>query len=186
MGAEVIVHDQSAKDYDTNHESGFNESTPVNTNVPDRLPKHHLKVEDIFQRQAEGSDEGEGSSVTTNKSKDANRPKSPRPKTLPGLNKNGKDNGVPGLAQLAGNALLNSPQAPQQVKAFAKTLVEGLITDTMAVKEGVEISIDMGDTLDVSGGALETGDECVTTGCDDTTDISFSLATETENPNVES
>ena len=184
--AEVIVHDQSAKDYDTNHESGFNESTPVNTNVTDRLPKHHLKVEDIFQRQAEGSEKVEGSSVTTNKSKDVNRPKSPRPKTLPGLNKNGKDNGVPGLAQLAGNALLNSPQAPQQVKAFAKTLVEGLITDTMAVKEGIELSTDMGDTLDVSGGALETGDECVTTGCDDTTDISFSLATETENPNVES
>ena len=63
----------------------------------------------------------------------AHRSKSPRPKTLPGLTKScSESQAIPGLVQLAGSALLNSPQAPLQVKAFAKTLVEGLITDTMA------------------------------------------------------
>ena len=75
----------------------------------------------------------------------AKRSKSPRPKTLPGL-LTGENNKIPGLAQLAGTALLNSPQAPQQVKAFAKTLVEGLMTDSM----GHGLRGDEGDATDVS------------------------------------
>ena len=38
---------------------------------------------------------------------------------------------IPGLKQLAGTALINSPLAPQPVKAYAKNLVEGLILDTI-------------------------------------------------------
>ena len=79
------------------------------------------------------------------------RSRSPRPKTLPGLVTNKAE--IPGLAQLAGTALLNSPQAPQQVKAFAKTLVEGLLIDC---QQDV--------TLPTDG----EGDEA--------TDVSFSLA----------
>jgi len=66
------------------------------------------------------------------------RSRSPRPQTLPGLVREGEQQDecavtkIPGLAQLAGSALLNSPQAPQQVKAFARNLVEGLLSDTIA------------------------------------------------------
>ena len=150
------------------------------------VPMHHLNVENTSLNQSGAFEEGEIIVVTSNKSKDIHRPKSPRPKTLPGLNKNGKDNSIPGLAQLAGNALLNSPQAPQQVKAFAKTLVEGLITDSMTVKEDNELSAGIGDNLKESHAASELGDEYATTGCDDTTDISFSLTTETEEATIES
>jgi len=87
------------------------------------------------------------------------RSRSPRPKTLPGLvasSKPDKDQKIPGLAQLAGTALLNSPQAPQQVKAFAKTLVEGIITDCTVVQPPPTADDDVVD--------------------DEATDVSFSLA----------
>ena len=67
----------------------------------------------------------------------------------------------------------------------AKHLVEGLITDSIAAKEDNELSTGIGDNLNESRGNLEVGDEHNTTGCDDTTDISFSLATETEDPTIE-
>ena len=66
------------------------------------------------------------------------RSRSPRPQTLPGLVRDGEAEDdaavmkIPGLKQLAGTALINSPQAPQPVKAFASTLVEGLLMDTIA------------------------------------------------------
>ena len=161
------------------------ESNVINSDRPDKVSNHHLKVEKISLRPSEESEEGESGLATSTENKGVHRPKSPRPKTLPGLNKNGKDSSIPGLAQLAGNALLNSPQAPQQVKAFAKTLVEGLITDSIAAKEDNELSTGIGDNLNESRGNLEVGDEHNTTGCDDTTDISFSLATETEDPTIE-
>ena len=161
------------------------ESNVVNSDGPDKASKHHLNVEKISLRPSEES-EGESGLATSTENKGVHRPKSPRPKTLPGLNKNGKDSSIPGLAQLAGNALLNSPQAPQQVKAFAKTLVEGLITDSIAAKEDNELSTGIADNLNESHGNLEVGDEHNTTGCDDTTDISFSLATETEDHTIES
>jgi len=61
------------------------------------------------------------------------RSKSPRPKTLPGLGKDGKPQDVfytkaPGLVE---RALADSPHAPQQVKAFAKNLVDGVFSDTI-------------------------------------------------------
>ena len=163
-----------------------NESGDIDVDAPQKVEMHHLTVEKISLRQSETLEEGESGIVDSSPSKDVLRPKSPRPKTLPGLNKNGKDNSIPGLAQLAGNALLNSPQAPQQVKAFAKTLVEGLITDSMAVKEDNEHSAGIVDNINESHENIETGDEYATTGCDDTTDISFSLATETEDQTIES
>ena len=68
---------------------------------------------------------------------------------------------IPGLAQLAGKALLNSPQAPQQVKAFARTLVEGLLIDCTGQQQ-VETT---------ATGAPPTDGEG-----DEATDVSFSLA----------
>ena len=114
-----------------------------------------------------------------------NRPVSPRPKTLPGLNQNGKEN-IPGLVQLAGNALLNSPQAPQQVKAFAKTLVEGLLSDSIVNKEEDEGDANDMDKVKDSSNLTSEMDEEGTAGCDDMTDVSLSLATEaTETQNLE-
>ena len=114
---------------------------------------------------------------------DSHRSKSPRPKTLPGLP---KSTSIPGLAQLAGNVLLNSPQAPQQVKAFAKTLVEGLITDSVTNgkrDDNAECQVvhNLENPLQVS--AAEDGIDIV--GCDDMTDISLSLATETDGNDME-
>ena len=114
-----------------------------------------------------------------------NRPVSPRPKTLPGLNQNGKEH-IPGLVQLAGNALLNSPQAPQQVKAFAKTLVEGLLSDSIVNKEEDEGDANDMDKVKDSSNLTSEMDEEGTAGCDDMTDVSLSLATEaTETQNLE-
>ena len=66
------------------------------------------------------------------------RSRSPRPQTLPGLVRDGEAEDetsavmkIPGLKQLAGTALINSPHAPQPVKTYAKNLVEGLILDTI-------------------------------------------------------
>merc|ERR1719295_1871669 len=97
------------------------------------------------------------------------RSRSPRPQTLPGLVTNSNSNKeqhqkIPGLAQLAGTALLNSPQAPQQVKAFAKTLVEGLITDTVAAT------------------AMEQESANVEETDNEATDVSFSLAADEDMP----
>ena len=64
---------------------------------------------------------------------------------IPGLVREGEQQDavtkIPGLAQLAGSALLNSPQAPQQVKAFARNLVEGLLSDTMAKQVNANLEI---------------------------------------------
>ena len=82
---------------------------------------------------------------------------SPRPSTLPGLNPNGSAgkkrgksgmSGIPGLKQLAGQAILSSPQAPTQVKAFARTLVDDCMTDTMS--KGISDSLQVDDGTDIS------------------------------------
>ena len=86
------------------------------------------------------------------------RSRSPRPKTLPGLVSSSNKAEIPGLAQLAGKALLNSPQAPQQVKAFARTLVEGLLIDCTGQQQVETIA----PPTDGEG--------------DEATDVSFSLA----------
>ena len=170
------------------------ETTPVNKNTPDKIDIKHTETRIEGKESSEINLDGSLQSVIVlnnghlKKSKeiDSHRPKSPRPKTLPGLNKNGKEKSIPGLAQLAGNALLNSPQAPQQVKAFAKTLVEGLITDSITAKEGNEDCNEATDNLkNESQPNSELGDECGVTGCDDMTDASLSLATETEGHNIE-
>lgn len=57
---------------------------------------------------------------------------SSRPSTLPGLHDQMQKKGVPGLAHLAGLAVLESPKAPTDVKAFAKTLVDGLLIETIS------------------------------------------------------
>ena len=73
------------------------------------------------------------------------RSRSPRPQTLPGLVRDGEAEDeaaavmkIPGLKQLAGTALINSPLAPQPVKAYAKNLVEGLILDTITKQVPLE------------------------------------------------
>lgn len=50
----------------------------------------------------------------------------PRPSSLPGL-----VSAPDKLFRLAGKVVLTSPTAPTQVKAYARTLVEGIITDTI-------------------------------------------------------
>ena len=50
----------------------------------------------------------------------------PRPSSLPGL-----ISGPDKLTCLAGKAVMDSPKAPTNVKAFARSLVQGLITDTI-------------------------------------------------------
>ena len=126
----------------------------------------------------------EANNIASERNK-TNRPVSPRPKTLPGLNQNGKEN-IPGLAQLAGNALLNSPQAPQQVKAFAKTLVEGLLSDSIVNKEEDDGEANDMEKVKDSSNVTSEMDEEGTAGCDDMTDVSLSLATEApETQNLE-
>jgi hypothetical protein len=48
---------------------------------------------------------------------------------------------IPGLKQLAGTALINSPLAPPPVKAYAKTLVEGLILDTITKQVPITMAL---------------------------------------------
>ncbi len=74
---------------------------------------------------------GEGSGETSTDEGGGHKDRSPRPSTLPGLNEGdlATRRGVPGLRALAGKAVLDSPQAPPEVKTFAKTMVEGLLTD---------------------------------------------------------
>lgn len=103
------------------------------------------------------------------------RSKSPRPQTLPGLKKtDGTGQGsIPGLVQLAGNALLKSPQAPQQVKAYAKNLVDGLLTDTIT-----KAVSDSEDPNNSDGGQNSNP----ATGGGEETDVSLSLNTEEPEP----
>ena len=97
----------------------------------------------------EGKDSDAGSQTGSLKS----GTKSPRPSTLPGLNEPGKKSNVPGLAHLAKKVVLESPQAPGEVKEFAQSLVEGLlqesITKTVSESELNKIE-DTGAGTDVS------------------------------------
>ena len=76
------------KDPDINHDSANHESTTTTSKSPVMMPMHHLNVENTSLTQSEPLEEGEIIIATSNKNKDIHRPKSPRPKTLPGLNKN--------------------------------------------------------------------------------------------------
>ena len=117
----------------------------------------HLKAVDISIGESTDSEV-----VTSSRSP---RSRSPRPSTLPGLNEPRvkKSGSVPGLAHLAGKAVLASPKAPDEVKAFARTLVQGLLTEGMTSKKPEE-------------------DQGQGQGQQDETDASLSLANEEESP----
>ncbi len=91
-------------------------------------PFLHLKAVDVLFQEPE---------------KSPNVTHSPRPSTLPGLNevpsKSRHPGAVPGLAFLAGKAVMESPQAPKEVKAYAKDLVEGLLSEVKNAAEEQQV-----------------------------------------------
>lgn len=103
-----------------------------------RHPVFYLKAAADGNNQPLDSDSGLQESQATAPP----RSKSPRPSTLPGLNQPQTKKGVPGLTLLAGKAILESPQAPPQVKVYAKTLVEGLFTDSISTTTGLHPQVD--------------------------------------------
>ena len=193
--------------HNDNSHNRKNSTTQMNENTPDLIFKQSSTNSTCITQPADalGKFEASSHSIDSNllqcsdshrhlqKQEETNsdRAKSPRPKTLPGLNSNSKDKTlnsevksvnppIPGLAQLAGNALLNSPQAPQQVKAFAKTLIEGLLTDSIVNNEEIEQMNETNRDLNKSNPTSGVVNECGIAACDDLTDVSLSLGTEAE------
>lgn len=110
-------------------------------------------------RLLQQSDNGGGGGGATSGGLCRSRSKSPRPQTLPGL--------VKASAENQAENRVTSPQAPLPVKAYAKNLIEGIISDTIT---HVPISDD-DDLADQSD-----NDKC---NINEETDVSLSLETDT-------